>query len=223
MEVVYPPDFTPDEIAFYERVAPYTMTSPERILSLRYAVHHLFRHGIAGDIVECGVWQGGSSIAAMLASLECPPGCLPTTWPVFWLYDTFNGMTNPGPDDAYDLHGHQLTHGALACSLQAVQANIGRFYTGSVRYVKGPVESTIPGKMPDHIAVLRLDTDWYASTKHELVHLYPRLRPGGVLIIDDYGHWGGARKAVDEYWQEHNPDMLLIRVDYTGRMGVKIS
>ena len=69
-----------------------------------------------------------------------------------------------------------------------------------VRYVKGPVERTIPDRLPGGpIALLRLDTDWYESTRHELLHLFPLLSPGGVLIIDDYGHWSGARKAVDEY------------------------
>ena len=87
--------------------------------------------------------------------------------------------------------------------------------------VKGKVEDTLPGHAPDHIAVLRLDTDWYASTKHEMEHLYPRLARGGVLIIDDYGHWAGSRQAVDEYLAEHGIHLLLNRTDYTGRMALK--
>ena len=74
---------------------------------------------------------------------------------------------------------------------------------------------------PDEVAVLRLDTDWYESTKHELVHLYPRVSPGGVLILDDYGHYEGARRAVDEYFEEVGGRPLLSRIDYTGRVGVK--
>jgi hypothetical protein len=213
-----PPDFTPDEVAFYARVQPYTMTSPERILSLRYAIHYLARRGIVGAIVECGVWKGGSAIAALLACEECH-------WPTpdVWLYDTFNGMTRSLEGEAYGVDGHPLEQGDLACSLHTVRANIQRFYAGPVRYVRGPVESTIPAKVPDQIALLRLDTDWYRSTKHELTHLFPRVVVGGVVIIDDYGHWEGARHAVDEYWAEHQPHMLLIRVDYTGRMGVKLA
>ena len=76
---------------------------------------------------------------------------------------------------------------------------------------------------PRKIALLRLDTDWYESTKHELVHLFPRLSTGGVLIVDDYGHWAGARRAVDEYVSEHGIVMLLTRIDYTGRIGVKLA
>jgi hypothetical protein len=73
---------------------------------------------------------------------------------------------------------------------------------------------------PGDLALLRLDTDWYESTRHELEHLYPRLRPGGVLIVDDYGHFEGARRAVDEYFAAHEP-LLLNRIDYTGRVAVK--
>ena len=90
-----------------------------------------------------------------------------------------------------------------------------------VHFVKGPVEQTIPANAPETIALLRLDTDFYESTRHELIHLFPRLVPGGVLIIDDYGHWEGARQAVDEYFKENKIRMLLNRVDYTGRIGVK--
>jgi O-methyltransferase len=91
------------------------------------------------------------------------------------------------------------------------------------RLVKGKVEDTVPKNAPEKIALLRLDTDWYESTRHELVHLFPRLVPGGVLIIDDYGHWQGARKAVDEYIAGNQVKILLNRVDYTGRIGVKIA
>jgi hypothetical protein len=88
-------------------------------------------------------------------------------------------------------------------------------------FIKGKVEETIPEQAPAQIALLRLDTDWYESTYHELVHLYPRLSPGGILIIDDYGHWAGARKAVDEYFAEHRLNLFLHRIDYTGRICIK--
>jgi hypothetical protein len=92
-----------------------------------------------------------------------------------------------------------------------------------MHFVKGKVEDTIPASTPDRIAILRLDTDWYASTRHELEHLYPLLAPGGVLIIDDYGHWEGCRQAVDEYFASRNLQVLLNRVDYTGRIAVKLA
>ncbi len=90
-----------------------------------------------------------------------------------------------------------------------------------VHFIKGKVEETIPKNIPKEIALLRLDTDWYESTKHELTHLFPLLKPNGVLIIDDYGHWEGVRKAVDEYISDNNIHILLNRIDYSGRIAVK--
>src|SRR5690606_24776929 len=88
-------------------------------------------------------------------------------------------------------------------------------------FVEGKVEDTIPATVPDRISLLRLDTDWYESTRHELEHLWPLLQPGGVLIIDDYGHFEGARKAVDEYFLDRSDAPLLNRIDYTGRIAIK--
>lgn len=109
-----------------------------------------------------------------------------------------------------------------------MQANLRRtaYDPARLHYVKGKVEDTIPSspdgvQAPERIALLRLDTDWYESTRHEMVHLYPRLVPGGVLIIDDYGHWQGSRKAVDEYFAENGPPLLLNRIDDPGRLAVK--
>jgi O-methyltransferase len=87
--------------------------------------------------------------------------------------------------------------------------------------VPGRVEETLAFDLPDQIALLRLDTDWYESTKVSLEQLYPRLVPGGVLIIDDYGHWQGCRKAVDDYFYKTDQKILLQRIDYTGRIGIK--
>jgi hypothetical protein len=84
------------------------------------------------------------------------------------------------------------------------------------------VEHTLPDRAPQKVALLRLDTDWHASTKHILETLFPALVRGGVLIIDDYGHFHGARKAVDDYLSEHNISILLNRIDYAGRIGIKI-
>jgi hypothetical protein len=90
-----------------------------------------------------------------------------------------------------------------------------------LHFVRGPVEQTLPHNAPAELALLRLDTDWYESTRHELEHLYPRVSDGGVLIIDDYGHWEGARRAVDEYFERQAKPLLLNRIDYTGRVAIK--
>ena len=90
-----------------------------------------------------------------------------------------------------------------------------------IHYVVGKVEDTMPATTPQNIAALRLDTDWYSSTYHELVHLYPQLSTGGVLIIDDYGHWNGCRKAVDQFLDEQNGSVFLARTNASARIAVK--
>lgn len=150
-----------------------------------------------------------------------------------YLYDTYSGMTEPTERDV-NLHGtiakerwkelERDTHNEWDyASLEEVKANMEStgYPAGKLVFVKGRVEETIPMTMPDKIALLRLDTDWYESTMHELTHLYPRLVSGGVVIFDDYGHWQGAREAVDEYFEAHGHRPLLFRADYSGRIGVK--
>ena len=108
--------------------------------------------------------------------------------------------------------------------LDEVKNNV--FSTGynkeKFHFIKGKVEDTIPEFSPETISILRLDTDWYESTRHELIHLFPRLVKGGVIIIDDYGFWKGAKKAVDQYFEENNISILLNRIDTTGVIGIKI-
>ena len=215
------PDLAPETLATYERVKRFTMTTPERVAALCDAVRYVDANGIAGAIVECGVYRGGS---AMAAALTC------TTSREIWLYDTFEGMSAPTADDARASDGRAaaaLLDGAAKDDLiwcysseGEVAANMRStgYPDGLVRLVKGKVEDTIPGVMPAEIAILRLDTDWYESTRHELEHLYLRLAPGGILIIDDYGYWAGARKAVDEYF---GGALFLSRIDGTGRIAVK--
>lgn len=218
-----PPDFDADLVRIVETVRPETMTSPERIAALVNAVRYVDRHKIAGAIVECGVWRGGSSMAAALAH--------PGRTRDLYLYDTFEGMSVPTEHDA-DLSGRSAadrlaaeprTSGTWAVAgVDVVRRNMAStgYPADRVHYVQGKVEDTIPEEMPGQIAILRLDTDWYESTRHELEHLVPLVAPGGVLIIDDYGHWIGARKAVDEWLDTERRPVLLNRVDYTGRIAV---
>ena len=117
----------------------------------------------------------------------------------------------------------KLPAAADNASLEEVQKNMSltKYPTEKIHFVKGKVEDTIPDKAPEKIAILRLDTDWYESTKHELEYLFPRLIEGGILIIDDYGHFEGSRIAVDEYLEKNNIHDFLHRIDYTGRLLVK--
>jgi hypothetical protein len=226
-----PSDFEQEHRAVFEKVAPFTMTSPERIYSLVEAVKYLEKHGIAGDIVECGVWKGGSmmSVAWMLKSRN-------STERRLYLYDTFEGMPPPskhdktfrGEDAKNLLEKNRNKEENLVwaySTLEEVRHNMRStgYPEEKIVYVAGKVEETIPATLPQKIALLRLDTDWYESTLHELIHLFPLLAEGGVLILDDYGHWQGARKAADEYFETHSTRILLNRIDETGRIAIKIS
>lgn len=212
----------------WERCKPYTMTSLERMAALYDAVRYLEANRIAGDFVECGVWRGGSSMNMALTLLASGGATRD-----LYLFDTFAGMSEPTANDV-DVHGRvaQRKFDAMATgevnewcysSLEEVTANLRStgYPEHRLRFVRGKVETTIPAQAPERIALLRLDTDWYESTYHELAHLFPRLVPGGVLILDDYGHWQGARRATDQYFREQGMEPLLFRIDYTGRMMVK--
>lgn len=213
--------------AIVSRVAPFTMTGVERRASLIGAVDHVVRHRIVGDIVECGVWRGGSMMVTALALMARGD-----TSRDLWLFDTFEGMTEPTEHDR-DPSGAAAAErlkispkdSALwaVASLEDVQANLHDtgYPVERIHFVRGKVEDTIPANGPQRIALLRLDTDWYESTLHELQHFYPRLARHGVMIIDDYGHWQGARRAVDEYFATSAEPVFLHRVDYTARLVVK--
>jgi hypothetical protein len=228
-KIVLPSDFEGLHQSIVTKVQPYTMTSPERIFGLVEAVKYITRYKIEGDIVECGVWKGGS----MLATAETLLHERDTLRGLF-LYDTFEGMPPPSKDDVsfdnrsaeqmLEVNSNKEQNLVWAYStLESVKQTmaLSAYPPEKIQYIKGKIEDTIPGTMPEKIALLRLDTDWYESTKHELIHLFPRLVKGGVLIIDDYGYWKGARKAVDEFIQENAVQILLNRLDETGRIAVK--
>ena len=216
----------------YKWCKPYTMTTIERMYALYCSVNYVINNKVPGSFVECGVWRGGSSmlIAKMLTNRNIDDRKI-------YLFDTFEGMTRPTDNDkdftgksAASLlkkneHNKQESLWALA-DLSDVQNNmrLTNFPEEKIVYIKGKVETTIPTTLlNESIALLRLDTDWYTSTKHELLHLFPKLENSGVLIIDDYGHWEGCKKAVDEYFMENGINILLNRIDYTGRVGIKFN
>lgn len=225
----FPVDFEESDIRIIKSVLPYTMTSPERIFSLIKAVQYIVTNKISGDIVECGVWKGGSmmAVAMTLVALNDAERDL-------YLFDTFEGMTEPTQtdisyknDSAFELlRKGKKDEKNLVWAYSPIE-NVRRILLSTgydynkIHFIKGKVEETIPEQAPAEISLLRLDTDWYESTKHELIHLYPRLKQGGLIIIDDYGHWRGAKKATDEYLRDNNIKLFLGRIDYTGRIGVK--
>jgi O-methyltransferase len=219
----FPPDFEQRDIDLVRSIQPHTMTAPEKIFALLDAIRYISLNNIEGDIVECGVWKGGSMMAAAKSLLA-----LNDTRRKLYLFDTFAGMPEPSQKDV-DYSG------TLAAKRLEKEAGVQAFAplhevqqlmksTGypcdRVNFVKGKVEETIPASAPDRIALLRLDTDWYESTRHELIHLFPRLSAGGVLIIDDYGCWTGCKSATEEYFSQNSIRIFLSRAEF-GRIAVK--
>jgi O-methyltransferase len=225
-----PADLPAASVRLFRAVEPYTMTSPEAVHALETAVRYTVGRGIPGAVVECGVWRGGSMLAVARTLLD-----LGRSDVHLHLFDTFDGMPPPGEKDvrwtgesAGDLlstvSGWEAELLRARAGVEEVRAALATvpYPASHVHLVQGRVQDTIPEHAPAAISVLRLDTDWYDSSRHELRHLYPRLASGGVLILDDYGWWGGVRAAVDEYFAECPPAPLLVRVDDSGaRVAVK--
>jgi O-methyltransferase len=227
-----PPDFDKSVLSIIEKVQPFTMTSNERLSALVQSVHYTLDNKIEGAFVECGVWKGGSMMAAALTLMQRGE-----TVRELYLYDTFAGMPPAGEadkdfegKDANDLLEQDKNKKEESVvwaysGLDEVKANLGSvgYPSEKIHFIEGKVEDTIPQQVPEKIALLRLDTDWYESTKHELQHLFPRLQKNGILIIDDYGFWKGARKAVDEFLSGLPHHYYLHRIDDTGRLLIKIT
>ncbi|MEN9685043.1 MAG: hypothetical protein RLZZ28_829 [Bacteroidota bacterium] len=226
----YPQDFEDFHKGIIEKVKPYTMTSEERLYALIESVKYIVKNNIPGTIVECGVWKGGSmmAVAETLKKLGAANRDL-------YLYDTYAGMTDPTAEDlAYsnesaaallqnDADRKKESVVWAYSNLEEVKTNLSKidYPPELIHFIEGDVLKTIPAADPGTIALLRLDTDWYESTRHEMEQLYPKLTLGGVLIIDDYGFWKGSRKAVDEYLENNQIPLMLHRIDDTGRAAIK--
>jgi hypothetical protein len=221
------------QLEIVKMVENYTMTDAPAIINLINAIEYIEENKIEGDIVECGVARGGSmmTIAYALNNLKSQSRNL-------YLYDLFfPGMPEGGEFDyfmtgenatetfkqagiIYDPYKEELIN-QLMNEVKDLMKSTG-YPSKNIQYIQGKVEDTIPKVIPEKIALLRLDTDLYESTKHELEHLYPRLSDHGVLIIDDYGCFKGARKATDDYFKEKNIPLYLCRVGKTGcRFAIK--
>lgn len=222
----------PEFIDIAEQVRNYTMTSFERMYALYKATEYICHADIPGEIVECGVWRGGSMmlVAHKLLQLKAADRNL-------YLFDTFEGLPRPDENQDVDIWGNRAIDGWIPkrtseeashwaeASENEVRANMQStgYPDAQLYFVKGMVEETIPDQAPDKIALLRLDTDWHQSTKHEMEHLFERLSQHGILIIDDYGHFKGVRKAVDDFFHRNSIPILLNRIDYSGRLAIKIN
>jgi hypothetical protein len=223
----FPRGLTEEEKEMCRSVAEYTMASYERTVCLMNATKYIVEHRIEGDFVECGVWRGGSMMVVARTLMK-----MGDTSRQLYLYDTFTGMTPPSEKDkrfdgksADQVYSEAAKTNGKWCfaDTEDVRRNLlsTGYPEGNIHLVEGKVEETIPLTLPSRICLLRLDTDWYESTRHELTHLYPNLVRNGVLILDDYGHWQGVQQATDEYFNQFAVKPFLQRVDYAGRIAIK--
>ncbi len=195
-----------------------TMLSRERLFDLYSSVGHVIRHEIPGDIVEVGCWGGGAlAIALSVVQANGSDKCV-------WGFDTFEGHPEPSPDELDVWGNSQLerfkelqAQGADWCkvAIEDVQQNVAAICrsTDGLRLVKGKAEETLPIHYPERVSIIRCDVDWYEPSMATFRSLYPRLSSGGIVIVDDYGHHSGSKKAVDEYFGELHPKFT--HIDYS--------
>ncbi len=207
----------------YEKVKTFTMTSMTDVYSLYNALNFITKNKIEGDFVECGVWRGGS--AMFMANYLVAKNLFDRR---IYLYDTFSGMTDPGSYDI-DLHGNSADSDKAInwkpASLEVVKENMNstKYPEEKIFFIKGDVNKILKDNTPNKISILRLDTDWYESTRSELKYLYPKLTTHGILILDDHGYWLGARKAAEEYFDHLDEQIFFSKVNYATRLGIKLS
>jgi hypothetical protein len=225
-----PIETTRADISIIEAVRPFTMTRGQKLWSLIDGVRYVTEARVPGAFVDCGVWRGGSVMAMALELQQ-----LGVNYRQIWLYDTFEGMTPPTSKDveagtgvtaAQMLDSTPVDDGNnvwCVAGIDDVRTNVMStgYPESQFTFVQGDVSRTLLESVPDSIALLRLDTDWYESTRSGLEILYPRLAIGGVCILDDYGHWQGARAAVDEYFEAQGHRPYMHPIDYSGRVFIK--
>jgi hypothetical protein len=188
----------------------YTMVGHRRLENVQQCIEDLLARNVPGDLVETGVWRGGVTI--FMRALLRAHG---VTDRIVWAADSFEGMPAPTADgDKTDIS--HIEH--LKVSLEQVQANFARFgqLDDQVRFLKGWFCDTLPNAPIRQIALLRLDGDMYSSTMDALRALYPRVSPGGYVIVDDYYDWEECRRAVTDYLAEHRIQVDIRRIDWTG-------
>jgi hypothetical protein len=207
---------SPSEFAsLYRQIRTETICSVARLRGLYRALRYVVKQDIAGDVVECGCARGGS--AALMGLTLCQLGSQRN----LWLFDTFEGLPAPSTEDP-DFEIADLFTGTCVGTLGEVRNLFDRLnIADGVKFVKGPFQETIPATPISRIAVLHIDGDWYESVKVCLDSLYDQVVPGGVIQLDDYGYWQGARKAVDEFVETRGIQSRLQRLDYSGRFLIK--
>ena len=217
-----------NELNIIKKISNYSMSTPANHWAIIQSIKHIFKNNIEGDFVECGVWKGGNLILFKIISENLNMNNQ------IYAFDTFEGMPNANEFDkdyndelARDLmlkneKNPNINNIHCYSTYEEVVNNVSK-YTDirNIKFIKGKVEDTLleNKNLPRKISILRLDTDWYESTKIELEILFPKLSNGGILIIDDYGQWKGSRKAVDEFF--FNKNVVMNYVDFSCRVIIK--
>jgi Macrocin-O-methyltransferase (TylF) len=210
--------FVHDFIHHYINTPAVSMLPVKRFDHLQSCIEDVLARGIPGDLIEAGVWRGGATIF-MRAVLKAY-GAIDKT---VWVADSFEGLPEPDaekfPLEAKAHRGPVMTktYKHLAAGLEEVQRNFRAYgmLDDQVQFLKGWFKDTLPNAPIDALSIMRLDGDFYESTRDGLVNLYDKLSIGGYAIIDDYGEtsWTYCRRAVDEFRQEHGIEEPIIRVD----------
>lgn len=199
--------------------APYTLLNTEKLYNLYGATAYLCKRNIPGSVVECGVYLGG---AVMLVAQTLSRFGIREK--EIYLYDTFSGFTTPPTEQDINYKGNKIGHVRLRNFRARTEKNLQKvdYPEDNYIFVEGDINKTVLETTLDSIALLRLDTDTYETTRSELIHLYPKIVPGGILIVDDYGYSKGARKAVDEYFDGREEALFFQRPDWSSRTAVKL-
>ena len=184
----------------------------KRQQNIRDMINYVIKNNIEGDILDIGVYEGGSTVIALQELIKTN-----TTDRDFFIYDTFEGMPEPTIEDGEHIKAKYDTFGPgnwVKGPLEMVQKNVAKtnYPNENITFVKGLVEDTLSGHKHEKIAYMRLDTDFYSSTKVELEELYPYVSEGGVIIIDDYySKFVGQTKAVNDFFVENGLDLGILK------------
>lgn len=196
------------------RVNAHTMIGLKRLDNLQQCIEDVIRKRIPGDLIEAGVWRGGASIfmRAILKAHDITDRCV-------WVADSFQGLPPPNPQqypaDKEDRHHLDDT---LKIDVEEVRSNFEKYglLDNQVRFLKGWFSETLPKAPIEHLAVIRLDGDMYESTMDAMVALYPKLSPGGYVIVDDYGYLPACKQAISDYRERNQIQDKIHTIDWTG-------
>ena len=204
-------------LKYYEICRVRTMLSTEALYDLWWSVKYICENDMRGDIVEMGVWQGGALelVALALNEFKGNNGIVG--------FDTFEGHPMPEAEEI-DIWGNnmqdkfnEVTNNGekwAFADYDSVEKNLKSIYS-NVKLIKGVVDETVDTSDINEISILRLDMDWYEPTKVALEKLCGKIQKGGVLIIDDYGHHSGAKKATDEYVKKRKLKINFRHINYS--------